>query len=298
MATIPDSVKTRLDTDWSIAGGAEPTYYVEEDIRMNPPAGQDYILIQSSTLDTDSRPVNDKFANEAHVLDIIVNTLTSEDRLKEISDEVVRVLNATAITDMTYQRLKRRKIMSGIDKGIFNYQERITYDLRQQMKESAASYGAGAGTNLDDLLMYGSAHAAWVPCVYSDHTNVARKYLVNSTSGMVSNADATNASLRFDLQLPTTKGSLKLYISGSRVSLYDADADAKIDTTTVYGLIKTGVTSINADTTDYNSQDDWDDTFVAVDCSSYNGVMVWLAAVVDAANELDIASVSLRCYYA
>ena len=316
MTTIPDSVKAQLDADWTAAGGTEPTYYVSEDFRTNPPLGQDAVWIPTETLDTRIEAVNDTYANKLHTLNIIVNTQTSEDRLKELADEVERILNATAITGMTYQKVKTRRNIS--DKRKKHYQELLVLDMREHLSSSASAHGAGTtgdfavvgdltvgGTlttatqaQIDDLLMFGSANAAWVPCVYSDHTNTARKYLVNSTTGMVSNADNTNASLRFDLQLPTVKGSLKLYVSGSRVSIYDADADAKIDTTTVYGLAKTGVTSINADTTDYNSQDDWDDIFTAVDCSSYNGVMVWLAAVVDAANELDIASVSLQCYYA
>ena len=33
--------------------------------------------------------------------------------------------------------------MSGVEKGVFNYQEMITYDLHQQMKSSAVAYGSG-----------------------------------------------------------------------------------------------------------------------------------------------------------
>jgi len=33
--------------------------------------------------------------------------------------------------------------MSGVEQGVFNYQEMITYDLHQQMKSSAAAFGSG-----------------------------------------------------------------------------------------------------------------------------------------------------------
>ena len=109
MTTIPDSIKAQLDADWTAAGGAEPTYFVSEDFRTNPPLGKDGLWIPTETLKTDVRPVNDTYANHNHTIDLIVNTITSEDRLKELSDEVVRILNATAIASMTYQRITNRK---------------------------------------------------------------------------------------------------------------------------------------------------------------------------------------------
>ena len=300
MATIPDSVKTRLDTDWAIGtGGVEPTYYVEEDIRMRPPTGQDYILVQSSTLDTDPKPFNDIYTNEAHVLSILVNTLTSEDRLKEIGDEVVRVLNATAITDITYQRLKRRKILSGIEKGVFNYQERITYDLIEQMKESAASYGAGAGTNLDDLLMYGSTHAAWVPCVfYIEGATSVSIGKVFGIVGTIENVDAQDFNLFFLCPLPTNKGSLKLYVGDVRVGILDADASNKLDALWVYGMKYNTQTSLNADGTDRTAAGSYTSAFVVTDVSSYNSVFIRVAAVVTNAGDFNLSSLELECYYA
>ena len=174
MATIPDSVKAQLDADWTGAGGAEPAYYVEEDFRTNPPLGEDAVWIMSSTLDTDSETINDKFATEKHVLEMVVNTLTSEDRLKELGDEVVRILNATAITDITYQRLKRRKITSGVEKGVFNYQEVITYDLQQQMKDSAASFGPGSAT---------ASGTQWTLPVFDTTTSIGDSMITQDAGG-------------------------------------------------------------------------------------------------------------------
>ncbi len=143
MTTIPASVKAQLDADWTGAGGAEPPYYVAEDYRTNPPLGGDSIWILDNT-DVDPQIVNDTFVNEFLTIDIVV-TATTADRLKEIGDEVVRILNASRVANITYQRYKRRRNVSGVDVNkVFINQEIIQYDMREQMKSSAAAYGAGA----------------------------------------------------------------------------------------------------------------------------------------------------------
>ena len=88
MATIPDSIKATLDAQWTAAGGAEPAYYVTEDytFQAKPPQGKDFIWIISKTLNTTTDAVNESFTNYTHTLDIIVNSATTGDRLKEISD--------------------------------------------------------------------------------------------------------------------------------------------------------------------------------------------------------------------
>ena len=299
MTTIPDSVKAQLDSDWSGAGGAEPTYYVEEDIRTNPPTGQDYIFILSSTLDTDPVPFNDTFVNEKHVLELVTNTLTSEDRLKEIGDEVVRILNATAITDITYQRLKRRKITSGVDKGVFNYQEVITYDLQQQMKSSTASYGAGAGLQLDDLLMFGSAHAAYVPMAIMGSTIQTYWRFID---GRVINASSADFNLEFLLPLPSIKGSLKLYLKNLKYSVFIADANDYVDEVRISGINGNTRTDLDTDTTNITSNTDA--TFSGavmpasvIDVSSYQNVIVKISAFVTDAAGLQYHNIRMECFY-
>jgi hypothetical protein len=403
MATIPDSIKARLDADWTGAGGTEPAYYVGEDFRTNPPLGKDGVWILSGTLDTDPRVVNDKYVDEFHTIDIIVNTQTSEDRLKELADEVVRIMNATTITDVTYQRLMRRRNISDADhRGIFNYQTVLTYDLRQTMKDSAASYGSGttgdfavvgnltvggtaavtgvlsaysglyasvtnnlrlhhdgadayltnalgdlympttavknnadskgfytgAGddgrfyhdgsdtrlvtstgnlqledgtdtvtlTNIADLLMFGSANAAWVPCAFEGTTQIGK--WTHDVNGRLLNVDAQDFYATYLCPLPTTKGSLKLYVAGTQVSLNDADAGDKVDDTFVFGLTSTTVDELDRLQTDRTTAGDHEDTFTAVDCSGYVQIKLLLNCIVTDANQLDINGVSLKCYYA
>ena len=296
MTTIPDSIKAQLDADWAIGtGGVEPTYYVSEDFRTNPPLGKDGLWIPTETLKTDVRPVNDTYANHNHTIDLIVNTITSEDRLKELADEVVRILNATAITDMTYQRITNRKRVSGDYNGIWVYQEIITVDMREQMATSAAAYGAGAGTNLDDLLMYGSAHAAWVPCIF-ELPSIASSVI--GTGANLTNVAALDPVVAYVCPLPTVKGSLKLYTSGVRVGISDADADDFLNQVVVRGTTYAGITNLNNDTTDYTSAQRVEQTFVAVDCSTYDQLLVSLVLACATGGELDINYVTLRCYYA
>lgn len=352
MATIPDSVKARLDADWTGAGGAEPTYYVEEDFRTNPPLGKDAVWIMSSTLDTDPRPFNDKYTNEYHILEMVVNTLTSEDRLKELSDEVVRILNATTITDITYQRLKKRRIVSGVDKGVFNYQELITYDLRQQMKSSTAAYGSGAtgdftitgdlivggddikdsssatvisfdgagaidvlaaphalltdttltGAYLEDLLMFGSANAAWVPLVMFAAREFS--YIRGTGGGLMQNVGADDITLELSLPLPTNKGGLKLYISSLKFGVADADATDYITTVRVYGMNGNSAgAQLDIDTTNHSSAGD--KTFAGavipagtIDCSGYQSIIFTFSCTNTDANDMDIGNFRAECYYA
>ena len=295
MTTIPDSIKAQLDADWTAAGGAEPTYFVSEDFRTNPPLGKDGLWIPTETLKTDVRPVNDTYANHNHTIDLIVNTITSEDRLKELADEVVRILNATAITDMTYQRITNRKRVSGDYNGIWVYQEIITVDMREQMATSAAAYGAGAGTNLDDLLMYGSAHAAWVPCVLEMSTVPSK---LQAQSNFVSNVDAQDEYTTHVLALPTNKGSLKLYVTGLRVIVADADATNLVSHAYILGMKETGGSILLNDATDRITQGDYEYALANTDVSSYDYVVVNLFLVVADANALDIGTPLLKCYYA
>ena len=347
MATIPDSVKAQLDADWTAAGGAEPTYYVWEDLRSTPPLGEDaiWILTGPTHFKTKIDPVNDDFTNRLHTLEIIVNTATSEDRLKEISDEVVRILNATTVADINYQRVLDRSNIS--NRKTFNYQEKIIYDLREYMASSAAAYGVGTtgdfavvgdltvggdaditgdiiarddlsvnddvtvggdlsvtgiittatAAQIDDLLMFGSANAAWVPCVL-EGWNPRDKGTVSNV-GEFENVDNTATYVTYLCPLPTLKGSLKLYITATRIHINNANGTNYITTTHLEGLSTAyGKTAIDSDTTDKNSAGAKTDTFAsAYDCSSYASVQVRLQTVVADALALSINNLEVQCYY-
>jgi len=298
MATIPDSVQATITAGWTGAGGAEPTYYVSEDFRTDPPLGKDGIWIPTVTLKTKIQGVNDTYSNKLHTLEVIVNTQTDEDRLKEIADEVERVLNATAITGATYQKVIDRKSNVGQYKGIWVYQEILVVDIREQLASSASAYGGTAPSltqaQLEDLLMYGSANAAWVPCVYEIEQEIGK---VKGTGYTITNIDATDTWLQFRLPLPPVKGSLKLYTSGVRVGVLDAGVADYLDTITILGVLFNTATVINQDTTNYDSQQEVETLFGAVDSSSYSVVQVRLNIVCTGAGDIDIDYVNLRCFY-
>jgi len=301
MTTIPDSIKAQLDADWTAAGGAEPTYFVSEDFRTNPPLGKDGLWIPTETLKTDVRPVNDTYANHNHTIDLIVNTIEDEDRLKELADEVVRILNATAIASMTYQRITNRKRVSGDYNGIWVYQEIITVDMREQMATSASAYGIGTTSTilagLLDLTMWGSANAAWVPCVFEVSTTAGK--LINSGQNL-SNLDGTDIWTLHTLPIPMLKGTLKLYITGLRVGLYDADDGDYITGAYVAGQKYNAASDLFiSDATDYKTaQTLITYTCAAKDCSAFDAVRVTLSLFCTDNVALDISSISLRCYYA
>jgi hypothetical protein len=302
MTSIPDSVKATLDAQWTAAGGAEPTYYVSEDFRTDPPLGKDGIWIPTGTLKTRVVPVNDTYSNIFHTLDIIANTQTDEDRLKEIADEIERILNLYPITGATYQKVTDRKSNVGQYKGIWVYQEVITVDIREQLASSSSAYGANTSANyLNSLLMYGSANATYHPCVFETLNSLTK---TSMSSGIITNTDATDFYMLWRLPLPCLKGTLKLYVSNIRIVLADADAGDYIDTVWVYGGKSTGGTQLYTDPTNLDSTgskesgDELGAWGAATDCSSYDAVTVQIQAVCTNAGDLDIASVSLQCYYA
>ena len=147
MATIPDSVKSTLDAQWTAAGGAEPTYYVGEDNTYTnpPPAGKDYIWILSKDLVTDIEPVNDTYATLTHKLVLIANTQTSGDRLKEIADEIERILNSVAITGANYQKITKRDLAP--PEYLLSHQELMVVTIKTFLADSGIAYGATATTS-------------------------------------------------------------------------------------------------------------------------------------------------------
>ena len=309
MTTIPDSLKATLDAGWTAAGGAEPTYYVKEDYNTYnmPPAGKDYIWIDTTSHKKTPRPVNDTYANITNTIDIYVNTLTSADRRKEIADEVARILNSTAITGVNLQWVSDR-IPVRPDKIRGQHMEKIQVTMLELMNASASAYGAGttgdfavvgeltvSTYNILDALMLGSANAAWVPCVFIG-TSQAGKMI--TSYHFLTNVDDTDQILTFELLLPRAKGSLKLYIGDVRIGLKDADAGDYITAVYVYGYTDHASSStITSDATDKTTPAIVTYTIAATDASSYYSVKIALSLVCTNAADIDISFVHMLCYY-
>ena len=310
MATIPDSIKATLDAGWTAAGGAEPTYYVGEDYSAYnpPPAGKDYIWIDTLSLHSIPDAVNDTYSNITHTINIRCNTLTSADRRKEIADEIARILNGTAITGVNLQKVTDRRILRP-ERMKGTHHEQLQVTMLELLVSSASAYGAGATGDftvtgdvitssvysLEEALMLGSANAAWVPCSLvgwdpddkGEYTNL----------GTWTNVDNTTCYLTFLNLLPTNKGSLKLYISGTRVSLADADVGDYMASVKLEGEGNYGQTLLNTDSSANTTAGLQTDTFAAIDCSSYPSTRVRIQTVNTNAGDLDIQYVQVQAYY-
>jgi hypothetical protein len=153
------------------------------------------------------------------------------------------------------------------------------------------------GAQLEDLLMFGSANAAWVPCPL-EFVGGSAAFFAMSGNLSLYNLGADDGNIIYAVPLPPAKGSLKLYISGTRVSLADADGGDYVDTTYVVGMGDTTITVLDNDATNKTTVALHEDTFTAVDCSSYGAVKVLLVVVCSNANDLDIQYVAVRAYYA
>jgi len=312
MATIPDSIKATLDAGWTAAGGAEPTYYVGEDYSAYnpPPAGKDYIWIDTLSLHSIPDAVNDTYSNITHTINIRCNTLTSADRRKEIADEIARILNGTAITGVNLQKVTDRRILRP-ERMKGTHHEQLQVTMLELLVSSASAYGAGATGDftvtgdvitssvysLEEALMLGSANAAWVPCplefVYIE------AYFRMTVTGTITNIGGNDMWPVFSLPLPTNKGSLKLYVAGTRIGISAADADDFITTTRMLGFTGgASPTVLDSDTTDKNTVAEHEDTFTAVDCSGYDNIKVQLYCSNTDATDLAIDWVLLKAYYA
>ena len=95
--------------------------------------------------------------------------------------------------------------------------------------------------------------------------------------------------------------SVGLYISGIRSQLLDADATNYISRVIIRGIKSDGTTDdindANPPTSAWNSIDEHEITFTAVDSSSYREIIILLQMIVDTANNFDLGGLQIRGYY-
>ena len=156
------------------------------------------------------------------------------------------------------------------------------------------------GALLEDLLMFGSANAAFVPCPFETMgaSGMQIKAYIDPTSQALTNTDAQTMSFYFRCPKPTVKGGLKLYVDDMRIGVQDADATNYVTAVYIYGMNYTGATEINVSGTNRTSANTYTYAFAAVDASSYDSVLVRVLVVTADAAALDLTSVELLCYYA
>jgi hypothetical protein len=155
------------------------------------------------------------------------------------------------------------------------------------------------GAYLEDLLMFGSGNAAYVPCALEGTDRDPSTEWEHSVTGIIENKFAAGTQYyTFVCPMPTNKGSLKLYVAGTTLSVAVADATDYSTAVTVYGCTGATNDSLDSDATNRTAAGDHVNTFTAVDASGYALVKVRVAVVGAAADEFQFNGVSLKCYYA
>jgi len=155
-------------------------------------------------------------------------------------------------------------------------------------------YNGGSTKKLSDFVMFGSANAAWVPCPYYMESTGALYF--KATNGRVGNEGGTDYSTYWVLPLPTAKGALKLYISGLKLSVSDADT-SNYCRVYIYGMTDTGIPLIYT-SAEYNTIGLKTETFTAIDVSIYHMVTIKIVSIVATAGYLEYSPPLLQCYYA
>ena len=146
---------------------------------------------------------------------------------------------------------------------------------------------------LEDTVMYGSANAAWIPLIFEHPSN---QDSVNSGGVGVRNQGSLGTAGNYVLPIPTNKGGLKLYITGIRFRIYDADATDYLDLIRIFGRDATYNTEYT-DNGNYTTADLHSDTFVAKDMSAYDDISVYFNWIFATQYEYDQMHVGLQCYY-
>ena len=152
------------------------------------------------------------------------------------------------------------------------------------------------GPQIDDAVMLGG-NTAWVNCVYIAN-NAAEAWTANTST--IANPSTTNQWLLWHLPLPTTKGTLKLHVTGVRVGIAAANATNKISEILVHGVKWDGKTYLTvSDRTTQGSSAGLKEWVMAnFDCSTYEVVTVDLSLALATIGAFRISSVALLCYYA
>ncbi|MCP4550877.1 MAG: hypothetical protein GY834_02300 [Bacteroidetes bacterium] len=173
--------------------------------------------------------------------------------------------------------------------------------LRSTGEDSAPEWDdAGEAGGYDADLMIGAGNSEWIPCMYNLSSDPSQD-VFELQSTVLSNVTSTDGSAMYTLPLPSNRGGKKLYVKGTRIVLYDADANNFV--TAIYtfmhptGSPPAAATQLLSEGANRTSAGTYESAYGAVDCSSAESVVALVTIDVDNANRLDINGMSLDCYY-
>lgn len=156
-------------------------------------------------------------------------------------------------------------------------------------------------TELLDSILLESANAEHIPTLLQYNESYP---VTCAGDNFIWRPNAVGANFYFYsvLPLPTTRVSLKLYVSGWELGLFDSDANDYVKQIIVMGMDFTGATAIDNEN---NGGAGWGaggagryvHTFTPVDCSSYELVRARLVATVNLVTDIEIAFFNLLCHY-
>ena len=165
---------------------------------------------------------------------------------------------------------------------------------------AAMNHPSMSSALLDDIVGYGSSNSAFWSTVYqSNHLAEAVDY----SNGYMMNTSANDTWFNFALMLPTSKGSLKLYVKDIMIEVNAADANNYVDTINM-DLMRDDASSqvvneVNpGGAGNITAQGTYTITNAAADdASSYSTVVVSLLVRVNGANNFLWLSPMVECYY-
>lgn len=152
MATIPDALIATWTAQWTGVGGTIPTLYNYEDLTMNPPDDEDYIVVRDFTQDTNRARVNDETADYEYDIQYIVNTAEDVaatnrgDRLKEITDEAERIIHEYPITGASFQEMLRTRNISGESR--LYWRNHVFIKITAKYVDSATAWGTNVSPSV------------------------------------------------------------------------------------------------------------------------------------------------------
>lgn len=134
----------------------------------------------------------------------------------------------------------------------------------------------------------------WVPCVLED-VSIDTRFFMGGTN-YTSASDADFQAL-FLLPLPTMKGYQRLYVSGVKIGVFDANPADYVDCVVLYAASYNGYQILIDEKTKRTMKGSYPSEFPPVDVSAHEKVIARLFCVASAPKGLDISSVLVKCHY-
>lgn len=294
--TVADTVFDTINDNWGNGGygGATPEINSTESKTDHDVTSTDVIEVRHYSMRELPKPVNDTYTNRYYFIDVLVSSKTSPAQLKLLYDEVEYLVRNTAMTDLQFVNVTKRYDISDWDYGV--HAVILTFELVSLMSSGAITPASTTtGYNWLEANMIGSANAAYISCAYIGTSQPGK---IKTDYHYLTNVDDTDQIITFELLTPTTKGSLKLYISEAKVGLRDADAGDYITALSVYGYTDQSTsTLVYTEGTDRTSPATVTYPIGATDMSTYLSVKVVLNLICTNATDIDISFVRMKCYY-